>query len=524
MMTRNSAQLLHVASLLVAVTGVLGALDAMAQKVTLRSNDGAMTVMGTLKSFDGRTYAIQTDAAGELSLSASNFSCQSAACPKQPLAFGIHGSNTIGAQLMPAIVEGYAHFVGDRTRIQAGRVPEEIEVSILGKNGDERAVISLHSHGSGTAPTGLKSRAALIGMMSRPMRDDEAKLLADVGLGDMTAPGREHVLGLDALLVLVAQSNPVDGLSVKQIGDIFSGAITDWSQVGGRPGRIQLYSRDAKSGTFDTFDSLVLRSNNVKLSKEARLFESSPDLSDAVARDPNGIGFVGYAYLRNAKALKVSNECRMNFDPDIFSVKTEEYPLSRRLFLYTGPLEERSLPSDLIRFSLSKDAQGILIDAGFVDQGIKALSTPEQVARSAMIVSVNEPAALRARSELMSELKNSLRLSTTIRFRSGSSQLDNKALQDLSGLIDVLRWLEAEKRSNKLLLMGFSDGVGGFDSNMKLAAARAQSVRQQLIANSHNQGVARFIEVHNFGPLLPVGCDGSEEGKQKNRRVEIWLR
>src|SRR5262249_21812884 len=104
------------------------------------------------------------------------------------------------------------------------------------------------------------------------------------------------------------------------------------------------------------------------------------------------------------------------------------------------------------------------------------------------------------------------------------SQLDNKALQDLSGLIDVLRWLEAEKRSNKLLLMGFSDGVGGFDSNMKLAAARAQSVRQQLIANSHNQGVARFIEVHNFGPLLPVGCDGSEEGKQKNRRVEIWLR
>src|SRR5262249_15069425 len=128
--------------------------------------------------------------------------------------------------------------------------------------------------------------------------------------------------------------------------------------------------------------------------------------------------------------------------------KTEEYPLSRRLFLYTGPLEERSLPSDLIRFSLSKDAQGILIDAGFVDQGIKALSPPEQVARSAMIVSVNEPAALRARSELMSELKNSLRLSTTIRFRSGSSQLDNKGLQDLSGLIDVLRWLEAEKRSS----------------------------------------------------------------------------
>ena len=72
--------------------------------------------------------------------------------------------------------------------------------------------------------------------------------------------------------------------------------------------------------------------------------------------------------------------------------------------------------------------------------------------------------------------------------------------------------------------MGFSDGVGGFDSNVRLAAARAQSVRQQLIAASRNQGSARFIETRNFGPLLPVGCDSSEEGKHKNRRVEIWLR
>ena len=79
-----------------------------------------------------------------------------------------------------------------------------------------------------------------------------------------------------ALLVLVAQSNPIDGLSVKQIADIFSGVVTDWSQVGGRPGRIQLYSRDGKSGTFDTFDSLVLRPNNVPaaLLNEKKVAES----------------------------------------------------------------------------------------------------------------------------------------------------------------------------------------------------------------------------------------------------------
>src|SRR5262249_60064266 len=94
MTTCNSARLLRVASLLVAVWGLFGAFDAVAQKVTLRSNDGAVTVTGTLKSFDGRTYGIQTDAAGEMRLSAATFSCQSEACPKQPLVFGIHGSNT----------------------------------------------------------------------------------------------------------------------------------------------------------------------------------------------------------------------------------------------------------------------------------------------------------------------------------------------------------------------------------------------------------------------------------------------
>ena len=122
MMTmRRSAQPLNIAASFVAVTGLLGAFDALAQRVTLRSNDGALTVTGTLKSFDGRTYGIQTDAAGEMRLSAATFACQSAACPKEPVVFGIHGSNTIGAQLMPAIVEAYAQSVGERAIIQAGR-------------------------------------------------------------------------------------------------------------------------------------------------------------------------------------------------------------------------------------------------------------------------------------------------------------------------------------------------------------------------------------------------------------------
>src|SRR5208337_4554653 len=98
-----------------------------------------------------------------------------------------------------------------------------------------------------------------------------------------------------------------------------------------------LYARDAKSGTFDTFDNLVLKPGNLKISPEAKRFESSPDLSDETARDPDGIGFAGFAYIRNAKPLAISSVCGIVSTPEVFSVKTKEYPLSRRLYLYTTP-------------------------------------------------------------------------------------------------------------------------------------------------------------------------------------------
>ena len=162
--------------------------------------------------------------------------------------------------------------------------------------------IQVQAHGSATAFTGLADGSCDIGMASRKIKPDEiAKLSA---MGDMTSPASEHILGLDGIAVIVNQANPLTSLTKDQLSKIFSGATTDWSAAGGGSGAIHLYARDDKSGTFDTFKSLVLGSAN--LASSARRFEDSSALSDAVANDANGIGFIGLPYVRSAKAIAVA--------------------------------------------------------------------------------------------------------------------------------------------------------------------------------------------------------------------------
>jgi phosphate transport system substrate-binding protein len=499
-----------------AATGAL-----QAQPVTLRSSDGSVTVTGPLIRFDGTTYTIK-GGREELSLHASDFTCISDSCPG-PNAFGIHGSNTVGAELMPRLIEAYAQSLGERVRISNGAVPETAEIKVLGGDGKIRATIDLQARGSGTASPGLISGKALIGMASRPLNATELAQLAEQGFGDMRSPGNEHVVALDGILVIVSPQNPVGKLSLEQLQGIFSGTVTDWSQVGGTAGRIDIYARDAKSGTFDTFKTMVLDPGRHQLAGNAQRFESSSELSDLVANDPNGIGFIGFAYLRNAKAVSLVNECGTGFAPSTFNVKTEEYPLSRRLFLYSAKLPAQPFAAGLLDFSMSAAAQAIVKDSGFIDQELEWLNERQsgrmagaQPARAPRN-GIAGPLALLAR-----DLQETSRISATLRFHPNSTELDNKAIEDVNHIARFLEFLRETRATRKLVLAGFSDSVGAVDKNIALSLERANAVRQALSRKAPQY--ISIIETRGYGPVLPVACNDDEAGRDKNRRVEVWLR
>jgi len=408
----------------------------------------------------------------------------------------LSGSNTIGESLAPALAQEFLKQQGatDVKTIPGGR---DDEVFVRGVLPGDRApkAIQIHAHGSVTAFEDLANGQADIGMASRKIKSEEAAQLAS--LGDMASAECEHIVGLDGIAVIVNRANPVRTLSKEQIAQIFEGTIGNWLQVGGTDSPIHMYARDDKSGTYDTFRSLVL--GDSPLAPSAKRVEDSRKLSNSIAQDPNGIGFIGLAYVQEARALAVYENGATAQLPTPFTVATEDYPLSRRLFLYTAAQPRKELTRRFVDFALSSMGQNVVAEAGFVGQNVSAVASAGSTA---------VPADYR---RLTSGFE---RLSLDFRFREGSSQLDNKAVADLARVVTFVTDLHYS--GDNLVLLGFDDGK---EATPSLSKARADAVAQQF----EQRGV-KAATVLGFGSQIAVASNDTPEGRQKNRRVEIWLK
>ena len=167
----------------------------------------------------------------------------------------LHGSNTIGSKLGPSLVEAFARqqgFVGVERNETA-----ELEFSISGRRADGSEFNGVvKAHGTNTGRIDLMSGAADVWMASRAATPDEVAQAK--AIGDLHSPQQEHVVALDGLAIIVHPDNPLGELRVEQIRDAFAGRITDWSQLGGKPGPIKPYGRDDNSRTYDSFKSMVM--------------------------------------------------------------------------------------------------------------------------------------------------------------------------------------------------------------------------------------------------------------------------
>ncbi len=421
--------------------------------------------------------------------------------PKQTseLLFRVHGSNTIGSSLMPELVTDYLVRLGAKNinKIQ-GNNAEESTISAFLPNHSEPVGIEIYAHGSSTGFKDLLSKKTDIAMASRAIKNKEVnKLRPDYG--DLRTERNEHVLALDGLAIIIHPSNNISSLTKKEMRDIFTGKINNWSQVGEHKAMINVYARDDKSGTYDTFKSLVL--GKIPLTYSAKRYESNAELSDDVAKDPNGIGFTGLPYIRQSKALSVTDG-GVSIPPTKFTVATEDYSLSRRLYLYAPQDKLSSHAQGFIEYALSKEGQAIVDKIGFVSLsvgiGITKIASPNVSKRYTKLTS------------------NAERLNTTFRFRSGSSNLDSRGFKDLSRLASYIK--DNGYIYRKLLLLGFTDNVGDKNINLKLSENRAASVTKAL----RRDGISK-IGVYGFGEENPIVGNETNAGKEKNRRVEAWL-
>lgn len=411
----------------------------------------------------------------------------------------IQGSNTIGANLGPALVSAMLAEQGLHDIHSVPVIPPN-EHSIVGTTAQGQQIrVDVAAHGSGTGFTALAAGLADLVASSRPIKDRE---LVDLEpLGDLKSPGAEQVIAIDGLAIILHPHNPLNQLNTEQLAQIFSGQISRWEQLGGTGGAIHLYARDDQSGTWETFKELVLNRNGQPLSSTAQRFESSEQLSDAVSHDPQAIGFIGLPYIREAKAVAIVDGASQPMLPLTSLIASEDYPLSRRLFLYLPPATNNPWAKALVAFTQSPQGQAIVGQNGFVAQSVQADN---------VMPGAHMPEQYQALT------REAQRLSVNFRFEEGSASLDNKARQDLLRVVDYLS--AHGKLDKQVTLVGFGDAKDDPQRAQLLSRLRAMAVRRDLVKS----GVV-LREIRGYGAQMPVAANTEDEGRLKNRRVEVWV-
>lgn len=227
---------------------------------------------------------------------------------------------------------------------------------------DVNVVVS--ESGSGNGAKGIINGTCDIGNMSRFMKEKEFKAAAEAGVMPVA-----HIVAMDGLPILVHPSNPIKGLTVEQVRDIYMGKITNWKDLGGPDKEIVVISRDTNSGTYETFHNLVMthKVNGEKVKEKimsgAEYVGSNGAARQRVQSTPAAIGYAGLGFVdKTVKALTING-----VDPNARTVASGKYAIARPLFMFTnGYPKLGSHVHAFVTIHLSEKGQEIIEDIGFV--------------------------------------------------------------------------------------------------------------------------------------------------------------
>ncbi len=242
----------------------------------------------------------------------------------------IKGSDTLGAKLVPMLAEDY-------------------------KARNSGVTFEIAAEGSTTGISAIIDSTAQIGMSSRRARPTEMSAATAKGVSM-----KPIIVAYDGIGVIVNQGNPLSALSKRQVEQIFAGDITDWSQVGGTPGKISIYTRNTSSGTYADFKELAMKKRDYASSSQK--MAGNEQIAAEVAKNANGIGYVGLAYLHDPGIKTVAID---GATPSEDSVLAKKYPYARPTFYYTNG-EPTGEAAKFVEFTLSDEGQQVVRKVGFV--------------------------------------------------------------------------------------------------------------------------------------------------------------
>ena len=496
-------------------------------KVRLFDENGNVAIEGSLLEFSDGVYKLSTNL-GDLLIQQAGLTCEGQACPvtsadKNRIALG--GASSIAIELMPLVVQGYAAKYGAEPQLAANGSALRTDIRLIGEDGfgEQIAAVSINGSVSDEGLRALLGDGVDIAMSSRRITPDEAKAFRVAGTGSMVGYDSEMVFALDSLAVVVHPDNPVQSLTEDQLGAIYSSQITNWSELGGPDQPINVYARTRGTGARYEFDASILGEPNSDLRAPTLQFVAGEvEMASAVFEDVNALGYVGQAFIRGTKPVGLTNACGQTNFPTTFATKTEEYPLTRRMYLYNKAQQTNDRTTDLLDFAMSADADSMIEKSGFVS--LSVTTTPLTSASANLqdrIAATDDSFEIDELRRMQEFMQGWQRLSTTFRFSTGSTRLDAKGQRDLERLVD---YLNAAGGSYDVAVVGFTDDQGAYSGNVSVAQDRAEAVREMILAGAEGRLSKADVVATGFGPAAPVTCNATEQGRAVNRRVEVWIR
>lgn len=501
-------------------------LQALAQDVTLTSRDGKVELIGTLLGFDGEFYRLRTEY-GELTVDGSGVNCEGPGCPNLQdfvAEVNLSGSATMGAVLMPALIDAFATRNGYRVARETVDATRFAYVLTRADTGKTAARFDFRATNTDEGFADLLADEADIVLALREVRRDERINAREAGMGDLTGTNRSRVLALDAVVPVVSASNPIKAISPLDLARIFAGLITNWQDLGGPDAPIDLHLPTPSSGLSQAIVDQVMTPAELQLADGITRHALPTQIADAVARDTFALGITSYAERQNTQVLTLGGTCGFFLDAARRTIKTEDYPLTAPMFLYFPARRLPLIAREFLAFTRGPGAQNVIRRAGFVDQTPEEISVDEQGNRFANAITVaGGETSLEELQRMTATLMPMARLTTSYRFEAGSIRLDAQSRSNVQQLARALE--QGQYDARQLMFVGFSDGDGAAKANRDIALRRAQAVQRAVSAAAVTANMERVdVRVDAFGEALPMACDDTAWGRQVNRRVEVWVR
>ncbi|HEY0504939.1 MAG TPA: substrate-binding domain-containing protein [Lysobacter sp.] len=414
----------------------------------------------------------------------------------------IHGSQTMAANLVPQVAEAWLRDIGYEGIRRTQAAPAMTEIHAV-RDG-QPLIVEIAASSSAQGFQDLVDGNAHIAMMTR--RPTAAELDAGWQLGDLASHDQEFVLALDGAAVVVHRDNPVARLGLVQLRRLLSGQVRDWREVGGR-GAVHLHMVAAANSARDLVDERVMQG---AVYAPAQLHADGAALVRAIAQDPAGIGFVTLRqpWGANVRPMALSEGGRA-VAPTRLGVQSEDYPLTRRFYLY-GSQMMGALSRSFALHTMGQRGQDAVSRAGHFGVTLRP---------------GYQPPTLLGPREYRELLAQATRLPLSLRFNfsgnndSGvaSSVYDSRSVRDLDRLVAFMGL--PMNRGRRLLVIGFGDAVAG----SAVASTMMSNDRADLVAHELMARGLPVLHARGMGAQLPLAGAGTPGARFRNERVEVWL-